>query len=241
MKSGVSLFILISTFNFEGLSNCYEQDNNSNNTILSETSKIYISYGVSDTEGFNSRIDVFIRAANFIKLLPKKQNWILVLPPWENLVHWKSPVLQENLSWKNFFDVKSLSSYLDVIEMSEFLKMKIFKFDKVYVLQSDMRQEVNSENVEVAPCLLDPGYYRDINGLHRGMLGYIELFAEEYHCLSVQGTGRKLLKLLSNSTTTERFVFVQIFKILIDLCCSNSRRVFSFLMITISFPGPSPF
>lgn len=203
LKSGVlSLIIVVSAFTSEG-ANCQD----SNPDTLSETVKRYISYDVSDSEGFNSRIDVFIRAATLLKLLPKKQNWVLVLPPWNHLVHWKSPLDQEHVSWKTFFNVESLEFLLDVIEMSEFLKMNRFKFDKVFVLQSDMLGKINDgESVIEAPCLIDPGYYRDINGMHRGMLGYEDLFVEKYKCMSIHGRGIKLLDLIQFNVSATRFV-----------------------------------
>lgn len=199
------LLILLLTFNYEG-HNCYNQDNKN---ILSETVKRFISYDVNDSEGFNSRIDVFIRVANLLKLLPREQKWILVLPPWRHLMHWKSRIDQENtVSWKTFFDVKSLAFYLDVIEMEEFLNMRRSKFDKVFVLQNDMPVKINGESVVEAPCLIDPGYYRDINGVYRGMLGHEEFFAENYQCLSIYGRGIKLLDFIQSNISVTRFVFM---------------------------------
>lgn len=199
----LSLIILISIFNCEG-PNCYYQDNNS----LSETVQRFVSYDVSYSEGFNSRIDVFIRAVNLLKLLPAKQKWILVLPSWKHLLHWKSPIDQERISWKTFFDVKSLKFYADVIEMDEFLKTKRFKFDKVFVLQSDMSGKIdNVESVREAACFVDPGYYRDINGVHRGMLGYHEFFAENYQCLSICGKGINLFDFIQSNVSITRFVY----------------------------------
>ena len=80
----------------------------------------YLLYSVNPGEGFNLRRDVHVRVANLVKELRKKEDWILVLPPWPHLYHWKSHFDQNNLPWGMFFDVSSLNKYVPSIEFITF-------------------------------------------------------------------------------------------------------------------------
>ena len=62
--------------------------------------KRYLLYDVNPGEGFNLRRDVYMRVANMMKLLREKQNWILVVPPWRKLYHWRSAIEQNALPWR---------------------------------------------------------------------------------------------------------------------------------------------
>lgn len=75
-------------------------------------------------EGFNLRRDVYMRVANLVNQLRQNQDWILVLPPWGHLYHWKSPELgnQMNVPWSHFFDLDSLNTYIPVMELEDFIK-----------------------------------------------------------------------------------------------------------------------
>ncbi|EDO42965.1 predicted protein, partial [Nematostella vectensis] len=79
----------------------------------------YLSYGVASEEGFNLRMDVYIRIANLVKLLRHhhRQDWTLVLPPWEHLYHWNTSRKQDQIPWAMFFDVPSLYLYTPVVEL----------------------------------------------------------------------------------------------------------------------------
>ena len=67
-----------------------------------------------------------MRAASLAKRLREKDkvsDWVLVLPPWPHLYHWRTRKLrQEGWPWERFFDVESLSEYIPSIEFDEFLK-----------------------------------------------------------------------------------------------------------------------
>lgn len=80
----------------------------------------YLLYSVNPGEGFNLRRDVHVRVANLVKKLREKEDWILVLPPWPHLYHWKSQFDQNNLPWGMFFDVSSLNEYVPSIEFITF-------------------------------------------------------------------------------------------------------------------------
>ena len=61
-----------------------------------------------------------VRVASLVKKLREKEDWILVLPPWPHLYHWKSQFDQNNLPWGMFFDVASLNEYVPSIEFITF-------------------------------------------------------------------------------------------------------------------------
>ena len=63
------------------------------------------------------------RADNNLFLFDQDAPWVLVLPAWGRVYHWKSRDLdQEALPWGTFFDLESLRKFVPVIEFEEFLK-----------------------------------------------------------------------------------------------------------------------
>ena len=86
----------------------------------------FIFYDVNPGEGFNLRRDVFMRVGIMVKKLndqSTKYSYTLVLPPWGPLYHWQSRELgiQSRIPWKDFFDVDSISRYVPVIDLEDFL------------------------------------------------------------------------------------------------------------------------
>lgn len=86
----------------------------------------YLLYDVNPGEGFNLRRDVYMRVARLVASLnmdldPEEQ-WVLVLPPWGPLYHWRSKDVgsQIRIKWKEFFDIKSLAAYVPVMELEDF-------------------------------------------------------------------------------------------------------------------------
>ena len=82
----------------------------------------YLLYSVNPGEGFNLRRDVHMRAASLVNQLREEEDWVLVLPPWPHLYHWKSRIEQSNVPWRRFFDVASLSQFVPSIEFEEYLE-----------------------------------------------------------------------------------------------------------------------
>ena len=72
-----------------------------------------------------------MRAATLVSELRKTEDWVLVLPPWPHLHHWKTNYLQTNLMWEKFFDLPSLNEYIPVIEFEEYLKKEGRTIDEV--------------------------------------------------------------------------------------------------------------
>ncbi|KAE9416122.1 hypothetical protein Angca_004060, partial [Angiostrongylus cantonensis] len=59
--------------------------------------------------------------------------FILVLPPWSGLYHWKQPNVR--LKWSEFFDVKNLDDFVPVLEFEDYLREYGTLIDQVVYLQ----------------------------------------------------------------------------------------------------------
>lgn len=102
----------------------------------------YLLYDVNPGEGFNLRRDVYMRVANLVKELNKEEPWVLVLPPWGRLYHWKSPDLEQiKIPWSTFFDLPSLREHVPVIEFEEYLKCML---SSLYIVFPNMLYQFNS-------------------------------------------------------------------------------------------------
>lgn len=93
------------------------------------------AYGAIHTagEGFNLRRDVHMRATTLIRLLQEKSsnhNWVLVLPPWPRLYHWKTSS-QVYEPWDKFFDIASLNEFVPSIEFDDYLEQNGHVIDEV--------------------------------------------------------------------------------------------------------------
>lgn len=103
----------------------------------------HILYDVNPPEGFNLRRDVYMRFAIMLakaKTNYVKNKWRLILPPWDNMYHWKASTQKSKpLPWRHFFDVNALQSFAPVVEFDEYLentKSDYVKVDHLYVLQN---------------------------------------------------------------------------------------------------------
>ena len=67
-----------------------------------------------------------MRVANLVYLLNREEPWVLVLPPWVKMWHWRSrDVAQDRLKWADFFDVDSMGKHVPVIELEDYIKSKV--------------------------------------------------------------------------------------------------------------------
>lgn len=75
-------------------------------------------------EGFNLRRDVHMRATTLVRLLQERSghDWVLVLPPWPRLYHWKTASSQVYEPWHKFFDLASLNEFVPSIEFDDYLE-----------------------------------------------------------------------------------------------------------------------
>ncbi|XP_020601526.1 GDP-fucose protein O-fucosyltransferase 2-like isoform X2 [Orbicella faveolata] len=179
-------------------------------------SKRYLLYDVNPGEGFNLRRDVYMRVANMMKLLREKQNWVLVVPPWRKLYHWRSPIEQNALPWRTFFDLESLNRYVPVIEFEDFVKETGEPaLDEILYLQGyaeGWKDGHWEEKIDDRDCIDRPVYHKDEDGLYRGYFwGMDDVFARKFKCLSVQGTAAILVPTLLEKTKS-RSVFVDRFE-----------------------------
>jgi len=153
----------------------------------------FLIYDVNSGEGFNLRRDVYIRAANLVKYLNDRgEDWILVLPPWRHLYHWKSEnIEQEALPWREFFDLENMNRYVPVMEFEDFMKYLGYNgIDHLLYLQRHPEGFKNGwkELVEIARCIDGFTYWMDRNNFFRGYFWNLkDVFAKKYDCVSVQG------------------------------------------------------
>lgn len=174
----------------------------------------YILYDVNHGEGFNLRRDVYVRMANLIHSLRENKetdsNWILVLPPWGPLYHWFSDNLpRTQLEWSRFFDIKSLSRFIPVIEFEDFLRLSSsispVIIPHVYTLQhfSEGWGEHFEEKVEIRKCNERPMYEKGNDNYYYGwFFGYEDrVRAEKFECLSAQGFVTVLIDFLLKNIT----------------------------------------
>lgn len=168
--------------------------------------KRYLLYDVNYGEGFNLRRDVYMRIAVFVKNLQdlskectSKENskWILVLPPWGPLHHWQSRSIkkQYGIPWSRFFDLDSLTRFVDVIEFHDYLKQRFGEgtkeghVDKIVYLQNfpfdgNWENRILEEN-----CKERNKYEQDDDERWRGFFwGYQDTFyGRDFTCLSAMG------------------------------------------------------
>uniref|UniRef100_A0A0K0CUN3 GDP-fucose protein O-fucosyltransferase 2 n=1 Tax=Angiostrongylus cantonensis TaxID=6313 RepID=A0A0K0CUN3_ANGCA len=133
----------------------------------------FLLYDVNHGEGFNLRRDVYMRIANAVRLLREAgEPFILVLPPWSGLYHWKQPNVR--LKWSEFFDVKNLDDFVPVLEFEDYLRGKSLShkqiFDDSCIKMYNDEHDHQSKFVFPYTCF-----------------SYI-LIVFEYKCISARGT-----------------------------------------------------
>lgn len=189
------LYILVLTSSLLGSFECKEKKatgviETNNYTIKPGTR--FLIYDVNPGEGFNLRRDVYIRAANLVKHLNNRgEDWILVLPPWRHLYHWRSHELEQTgTEWKAFFDIDKMSLYVPVMEFSDFAKYNGGPhIDHLFYLQRHPEGFSKGwrELIEVAECV-EKQYHEDGEGFYSGYFWNIaDAKAKKFDCVSVQG------------------------------------------------------
>ncbi|XP_063952904.1 GDP-fucose protein O-fucosyltransferase 2-like isoform X2 [Lytechinus pictus] len=167
----------------------------------------FLLYDVNPGEGFNLRRDVYMRIANLVKRLLEKDNWVLVLPPWGRLYHWKSRNMQQiRIPWSTFFDVESLNHHVPVIEFEDYIKINGgAAIDEHVYLQSYKEGWTDGkweERMHERECNDQPTYQKNGEGKYRGWYwGYSEAYARNFRCLSIQGVAGTLVPYLTKNIT----------------------------------------
>lgn len=170
----------------------------------------YLIYDVNHGEGFNLRRDVYMRIANAVRLLRDAgEHFVLVLPPWGSLYHWQKQAVR--LRWSEFFDVRSLSEFVPIIEFEDFLEesgstieqvvyLQPYKegWGKEYVLKYDRRE-----------CVDGPRLYRRDGDSWRGwFFSYEHVRAKSFECISIQGDSATLRDLIKSEYPNQSSIFV---------------------------------
>jgi len=152
----------------------------------------YLLYAANPGEGFNLRRDVHMRVENLVRRLRKDEPWVLVLPPWPHLVHWRSNYPQGNIPWSMFFDLDSLNEYVPSIEYEDFLKEYGYEIDRILYLQNyaeGWTSDTWEDKIDVRDCINNVPYIQDDDSEQWKRLGptFSELRSKEFHCMSAQG------------------------------------------------------
>ncbi|CAM4888912.1 unnamed protein product [Rotaria socialis] len=220
-------FAFLLLFIFQPAYSLIDDDDNNNHQQCTKdscasitSSTYYVLYDVNHGEGFNLRRDVYIRMANLIHTLREHKstdsNWVLVLPPWGPLYHWFSHNLpRTQLEWSHFFDIKSLSRFIPVIEFEDFLQLftssssssstSQITIPYVYTLQhfSEGWGEHFEEKLEIRKCNEEPMYEKRNDNYYYGwFFGYNDrVRARQFQCLSAQGFVTVLVDFLIQNIT----------------------------------------
>ncbi|KAH9498427.1 GDP-fucose protein O-fucosyltransferase 2 [Bulinus truncatus] len=166
----------------------------------------YLLYDVNPGEGFNLRRDVYMRIAILVRRLNTESPWILVLPPWSRLYHWKSRDIgsQDKIPWSTFFDLHSLRKFIPVMEFDEFLKIiQHSVIDEVFYLQHyEGGWDKWEEKMDIKPCTHNPyNFDAKSNVWHGWFYGYGgDVTARKVECLSVMGQAGILKPFLLSNT-----------------------------------------
>ncbi|XP_065343379.1 GDP-fucose protein O-fucosyltransferase 2 [Cloeon dipterum] len=174
-----------------------------------EKTQRFLLYEINPGEGFNLRRDVYLRMAVLVAHLRALQPWTLVLPPWSSPYHWRSGHLdQEKVPWFKFFDTDSLSSFVSVIELHEFLKtQEEWKIDELVILEHFEFQENSlwEEKLEEVKCRESEIYYwkSNKNEWTGRFWNNPNITAKNLRCMAFQGLATSLLPFLveENSKT----------------------------------------
>lgn len=178
--------------------------NSLNVAVANSTETKYLIYDVNPGEGFNLRRDVYLRVSNLVKLLLEKQKWILVLPPWRRLYHWRSQIDQTGLPWETFFDLNNMNKYVPVIDFKDYVKQTgSYSIDEILYLQrysEGWKDGVWEEKIDDRPCIDSPVYHKGDDGHFRGYFWEMpQVYARKFKCVSVQGTSAILRSVLEKS------------------------------------------
>ncbi|KAI1729319.1 GDP-fucose protein o-fucosyltransferase domain-containing protein [Ditylenchus destructor] len=132
-----------------------------------------------------------------IQIRERGYNYVLVLPPWGGLRHWRTPAYR--IKWGELFYLKSLSQFVPVMEFEDFLAINGHKIDLVLYLQPYMEGWSESEGFtlkyDVRPCIEAQHYYgQNSESTWEGFFFSYgsEMKASLLECLSIQGQSSTL-------------------------------------------------
>jgi len=171
----------------------------------------YLLYDVNPGEGFNLRRDVYMRVANMVNFLNEHEPWVLVLPPWGRLYHWKSHQVadQTKIPWRHFFDVNSLALLVPVMEFEDYMNVVGKQVDHVYYLQRFAGGWSGKweEKMEICDCVEEARYWKNGKKWQGQFFGYQDFRANKFDCMSTQAYYVTFKDFLLKNTTA-RSVFL---------------------------------
>ncbi|XP_022333268.2 GDP-fucose protein O-fucosyltransferase 2-like [Crassostrea virginica] len=149
-----------------------------------------------------------MRVANLVYLLNREEPWVLVLPPWVKMWHWRSrDVAQDRLKWADFFDVDSMGKHVPVIELEDYIKRRGLVIDEVYHLQG-VKQVTDWDMIKIDRCQRETRFEQDSGGRWRHWyFGIEEMYADKFQCLSFFGQ-LELMKSFLIQNTTGKLIFL---------------------------------
>ncbi|PAV74820.1 hypothetical protein WR25_11833 [Diploscapter pachys] len=177
--------------------------------------KRYLIYDTNHGEGFNLRRDVYMRIANTVRFLRESgENFILVLPPWGPMVHWREELMR--LKWAEFFDTSSLNHFVPVMEFDDFIKEAFRSEDyphsmidviiylqhykegwgTEYKLKHDKRECLNNAE-KLFKKDEDDGLWRS------WFFSYYQVRAKHFECISIQGDAKSLAEMILSEYENE--------------------------------------
>ncbi|KAB7502464.1 GDP-fucose protein O-fucosyltransferase 2 [Armadillidium nasatum] len=175
----------------------------------------YLLYNINYGEGFNLRRDVYLRVANLIRNINDKESWILVLPPWGDLYHWRNTPRNIFFPWRTFFDIKSLQKWIPVIEFDEFFKEIIGTCQYNWKMKSSEHMtthyEDNREWIErynLSECIDNHSFWKNDDGKWYSLLWNQELTFSQFSCLSFQGRADTIIPFLIKDQYSSVSVFL---------------------------------
>lgn len=187
------------------LSSAFSPSNADNIQFSSATTDRYLLYDVNDGEGFNLRRDVYIRMANLVVQLNRRQqhHWTLVLPPWKRMYHWRSTHDQQfPLPWKAFFDIQSLNKLIPVMEYQDYINQFGPIIDEIIYLQpfpDPFQGGSFVEKVEQVSCPIIHKYQLE-DGQYVGyFFGLKNIAARKLRCMLAQGATSIIISQLVDS------------------------------------------
>ncbi|MCP9266039.1 GDP-fucose protein O-fucosyltransferase 2 [Dirofilaria immitis] len=137
---------------------------------VSRNERKFLVYDVNYGEGFNLRRDVFMRIANTVRILREHgHNYVLVLPPWGGLYHWR-----RETNYNAIDEVLYLQGYAEGWTGGK------------YDIKYDQRS-----------CIISDLHYKFINGLWKGwFFAFENVYARKFSCISFQGDSETLANMI---------------------------------------------
>uniref|UniRef100_A0A915Q588 GDP-fucose protein O-fucosyltransferase 2 n=1 Tax=Setaria digitata TaxID=48799 RepID=A0A915Q588_9BILA len=148
---------------------------------VSRDERKFLIYDVNYGEGFNLRRDVFVRIANAVRILRENGfNYVLVLPPWGGLYHWRGGHLK--VPWPLLIET-NYDAIDEVLYLQGYAEGWI---GGKYEIKYDQRD-----------CITGDLHYKFIDGFWKGwFFAFEDVYARKFSCISIQGDSETLANMI---------------------------------------------